>query len=586
MPDRGARWDYRPGFECDWCGKKTWTELRKVQYRQCRACKVEFFFRNVLYAPLGYNLPDWCCKVLRDLYGTLDESSGLRQFRTAYVSVAKQNSKTFMVGGLPIYHLLMEDETNPEVVGAAAAKDQAELVFKASSMMINANSGLGAKLRIIPSTKRIIQREGNGLYKVVSADGDVQDGQRPSLLLRDEIHRWKTLRHETVKDVLTKGQISREEPLDIQITTAGAEYECQLWWKEYQFAKQVQTEPGIAPSYYSAIWEADLKKIESDPEYWKSREARIAANPSHEDLGGHLRDAAILGELEKALRDPTEKSKYFRYNLNVPVRQTEDPIIEMSRWQQNGDPLQAELDREDKTELSVDLRQWPEFDEELLIRRWGLREQPCYVGVDASWTTDMTAVVFVFPPTKENEIWTFLPYFWIPQEQIPKLERVTRMPLRSWVERGFLIATPGDGIDLGSVLAKIRWGNEMFGLSEVDIDRANFRTQGMELGAEDGFPVFEVKQNFMELSSGTKFLLAGYMDRKFRHGNHPILNWMAGCLQLQYDRKDNAQPSKPERMASSKRIDGISAIVTTLARILVNPKPKKSVYATRGIRTL
>jgi len=51
-----------------------------------------------------------------------------------------------------------------------------------------------------------------------------------------------------------------------------------------------------------AIWEANVNRIESDPEYWKSREAGIAANLSHENLGGFLRDLAIAGKLGKALR--------------------------------------------------------------------------------------------------------------------------------------------------------------------------------------------------------------------------------------------------------------------------------------------
>jgi phage terminase large subunit-like protein len=59
------------------------------------------------------------------------------------------------------------------------------------------------------------------------------------------------------------------------------------------------------------------------------------------------------------------------------------------------------------------------------------------------------------------------------------------------------------------------------------------------------------------------------MDAKLRHGNHPVLNWMASCMQLQYDRKDNCQPTKPERMKSAKRIDGIAATVTALSRMLV-----------------
>jgi phage terminase large subunit-like protein len=534
---------------------------------------------------MGFELPDWCCKVLRDVYGTLDEATGLRKYRTVFNSVPKQNSKTFLVSGLPIYHLLMEDEPDPEVVGAAAAVDQASLVFKASSKMINANPRLGEKLKIIASTRRIVAREGPGIYKVVSADGDVQDGQRPSLLIRDEIHRWKTLRHETVKDVLTKGQISRAEPLDWQITTVGCEWDCPLWFKEDQFARLVIKDPTIAPSYYAAIWGADLEKIESDPDYWKSKEARVLANPSHEDNGGYLRDAALVGELDKAIREPSEKSKYLRYHLNVPLKMSEDPIIEMGRWQQNGDPLQAELDKLDKTELSVDLRTWPTYDIDLLIKRWGLVEEPCFGSVDAAWTTDLTATVFVFPPTVKNEIWTFLPFFWVAQDRIPELERTTRMPLRDWVERGFITATPGDGIDMNAVKSRLKWGNEMFDLIETDYDRANFRSEATSL-AEDGLTMVEVRQVFMELSAGTKYLLSGYLDRKFRHGNHPVLNWNAACLQLQYDHKDNVQPSKPERMKSAKRIDGMSAIVTAFSRALVAPKPKKSVYATRGLRTV
>jgi phage terminase large subunit-like protein len=564
----------------------TWTELRRTGLRQCRACKVEKFFENVLFLPLGFHFPTWSRKVLRDLYGTLDQDSGLRQYRTAYISMAKQNGKSNLIGGLPIYHILMEDEVNPEVVGAAAAKDQAEIVFKASSHMINSNPSLMTRLRIIPSTKRILEREGPGLYKVVSADGDVQDGQRPSLLLRDEIHRWKTLRHETVKDVLTKGQISRDEPLDIQITTSGAEYECQLWWKEYCHAKAVQLDPSLDPSYYVCIYQADLDKITQDPEFWKTREARVQANPSHEDLGGHLRDVALISEMNKAISDPSEKPKYLKYNLNVPLRSTEDPIIDMTAWMKNGDPLQVEADQANKTNLVVDLRTWPTFDEDLLIRNWKLLEQPCFGGVDASWTTDFTANVYLFPPTPTNELWTFLPFFWLAKDRIPELERTTRMPLRTWVERGFITATPGDTIDMTAVKNRIKWANEMFDLLEVDYDRANFRTEATALQTE-GIQMVEVKQNFMELSPATKFVLSGVLSRSFRHGNNPVLNWMAACLQVQYDRKDNVQPSKPERMKSARRIDGMSAIITALARALVIPgKRKVSVYATRGLRTI
>ena len=35
-----------------------------------------------------------------------------------------------------------------------------------------------------------------------------------------------------------------------------------------------------APRFYVAIWSADEKRLESEPKYWKSREARVAAGKS------------------------------------------------------------------------------------------------------------------------------------------------------------------------------------------------------------------------------------------------------------------------------------------------------------------
>jgi phage terminase large subunit-like protein len=139
------------------------------------------------------------------------------------------------------------------------------------------------------------------------------------------------------------------------------------------------------------------------------------------------------------------------------------------------------------------------------------------------------------------------------------------VPFSAWIRQGFIEATQGNSIDLRAVLNRIRWGEEMFSLREVPYDRLNFRTGALNL-IDDGIAATEVQQSFMQLSYATKFLLSAYGDQKIRHGNNPVMNWMASCLQLQYDHKDNCQPSKPERMRSSKRIDGIQAVVTALSR--------------------
>jgi phage terminase large subunit-like protein len=181
---------------------------------------------------------------------------------------------------------------------------------------------------------------------------------------------------------------------------------------------------------------------------------------------------------------------------------------------------------------------------------------------------DLTAVVATFPPFDGVDEWTVLPFFWTPEERLPEIERICRMPFALWRERGLITVTPGNGIDLRRVLDLIRWLAEVVDVRELCYDKLNFRTESMNL-AEEGLTTTEVPQDFMRLSYATKFLLGLYPDNKLRHGNHPVLNWMAACLQLKYDDKDNCQPAKPRRLKSSKRIDGIQAIVTALSQACV-----------------
>src|ERR1700676_1680680 len=108
----------------------------------------------------------------------------------------------------------------------------------------------------------------------------------------------------------------------------------------------------------------------------------------------------------------------------------------------------------------------------------------------------------------------------------------------------------------------------MFDLQVVPYDLCNFRSEAMNL-VDEGIQAVEVNQSFMSLSYATKFLLGAYVAGNLRHGNHPVFNWMASCLQLQSHRKDNCQPSKPERGGSSKRIDAVQATVTALVRATV-----------------
>ena len=72
-----------------------------TESRSAAACKVERFFAEILYPPLGLQLLAWQRKVLRDIYGTVSPENGRRRYRSAYISVGKKNGKSFLIAGFP-----------------------------------------------------------------------------------------------------------------------------------------------------------------------------------------------------------------------------------------------------------------------------------------------------------------------------------------------------------------------------------------------------------------------------------------------------------------------------------------------------
>lgn len=516
---------------CGYCQSPTWCEKRGDGTWQCKACKVERFFENVLYKPIGFSLLPWQRSILRDLYGSVDDN-GIRRYRRAYLSVAKKNGKSFLVGGLPLYHLLMEHELKPEAYGAAAAKDQAGIVFRAASELVRRNPMLTSRLRVLDSTKRIVRKDGGGFYAVLSADGDIQDGIEPSLAILDELHRWKAAKAETLYDVITKGTISRKEPLVVQITTAGEINDSPICWREHEYAQQVIAGSLRSDRFYGRIWSANPDRVAKEPEYWKSREARVQANPSHEDNGGFLKDEAIVEELDKAIAVPATQSAYLRYHLNIWAV-SEERFISAADWAKGAQPLRSLVDR------------------------------PCYVGVDLSSTTDLTAVVFVFPD--DDGTFDVKPHFFMAKERLAERERQDRVSYGTWERQGYLTTCEGWAIDRRAVAECIKAAAGVYALQEVCYDPWHGTELALDL-IEAGMVCVKIPQSYGYLSEATKKLAELCAQGKIRHGDNPILNWNADCATVKPDKKDNIMLSKPDRQRSGKRIDGMAALVNALAR--------------------
>jgi len=117
------------------------------------------------------------------------------------------------------------------------------------------------------------------------------------------------------------------------------------------------------------------------------------------------------------------------------------------------------------------------------------------------------------------------------------------------------------------IIERIRWASRMFDVREVTFDRwGGIKAAANILLVPEGFICVDIPQTIGGLTAATKHFIGLYMNRKLAHGNNPILNWHASCLSLVTDGGDTCKPAKPPRDTASKRIDGIAATITAMAR--------------------
>ena len=97
---------------------------------------------------------------------------------------------------------------------------------------------------------------------------------------------------------------------------------------------------------------------------------------------------------------------------------------------------------------------------------------------------------------------------------------------------------------------------------------------------DEGFTIVPFGQGMKSMSPTTKELLTLILLGKIRHGNNPVLRWMADNMVVATDAAENV---KPEKAKSTERIDGIVAMIMALDRCIVNNKQTGSVYETEEL---
>lgn len=461
---------------------------------------------------------------------------GHRIVRTAWIEIPRKNGKSTLAAGLGLVGLCADGEMGAEVYSAAASRDQARIVFDEAKRMAQRSPALRGKLRTFVSS--IVAPSTGGSYKVLSKLAQVAHGLNVSMALVDEVHVHKS---RDLIDALETGTGAREQPLIIFITTADEGEQHTIYAEKHEYAVKVATSVVEDPSFYTAIWAMADDDDPYEPQVWAK------ANPN---LGVTIDPAFLAKEAARAQASPTFYASFCRLYGNRRQR-VEARWLPLSTW--------------DASAGIVDVAE--------------LEKRPCFVGIDLASTTDLAAMLMLFPG--DDEYVDVLPYFYIPADNIGERVQRDRVPYDLWVRQGLITATPGNVIDYGFIRRDLNQQAERFDVQEVAYDPWNAMQFVLQLQEEDGFTCVPIRQGYGSLSAPTKELIRLVMGKKLRHGGHPVLRW---CADNMVTRQDPSGNLKPDKEHSTERIDGMAALVTGLARVIAQTD-ETSVYEQRGVIT-
>jgi phage terminase large subunit-like protein len=511
------------------------------------ADRVRYFFERFLrhskgeFAGKKFELLPWQWEnVIAPAFGWKC-ADGTRRFRKVGVAVPKKNGKSTLLSGVGLYMLAGDSEPGAEIYSAAADRDQASIIYNEAANMVEASPALSKYLAVLRSRNKIDFPSTRSVYKSLSADVPTKDGLNIHCLLFDELHTQKT---SDLWDTLRYGGIARRQPLLFWITTAGKDRNtlCGIQWA---YARGIQESRIIDTEFLPYICETDEDADWTKEETWK------VANPSY---GITLSARDFISDCKEAENSVITENNFKRYRLNMWTRQDR-------RW--------IPLNKWDANTIEVDLE--------------SLKKYPCYIGLDLASTSDLCSASLVFKKRKKDvDELIAVPYYWLPEESLLRRRQVENLTkLDVWADDGYIKLTSGGVADYKQIRADLNSIADQFDVKFICIDPWNATQLATDL-LDDGFKVEFVRQGYTTISAAAKEFEKRIINGTLYHTGNPVFTWQIGNVAIEEDASGNIKPSKK---LSSEKIDGVTATITAIAKI-IEDQAKPSKYENQKLTTI
>lgn len=479
------------------------------------------------------------------VFGLVDAETHLRIVRTEWIEKPRKNGKSTECSGLGLYLAFADGEEGAEVYAAARDKAQAQIVFSPAKTMAERSPELRKKLGVRGITKGYLTNPTTtSIFRPLAADmGGNLHGLNVHGGIVDEVHVHRT--PDTI-DALETGTGSRAQPLVIFITTADEGKTGSIYDTKRSYVENLAARTITDRSFYGVVFAATDEQLAKDP---FGRETLIQANPG---IGYTVALDYLEAKAREAANSPAQLNRYLRLHLGKRTKQT-IAWLPLPQW----DAAAGSVEPAD------------------------FAGRTAYLGFDLSSTTDFTAAVWVAPLDTQEAGFIVWARFWIPEERVDELERLTGVPLREWNRAGWITFTEGNVVDYARFRADVSAETARLGctVAEVAYDPWN-ATETVQEMQNEGHTMIPTRQGYLTLNAPAKEierLVFGSTPEAplLRHGGNPVLRWMANCAEVMQDPAGNIKPAKPDKRKSANRIDGIAALVNAMSRAMLRTVPKK-----------
>jgi phage terminase large subunit-like protein len=331
------------------------------------------------------------------------------------------------------------------------------------------------------------------------------------------------------------------------ITTAGDDPDrVSIGWEVHEYAQRVLAGDIHDPTFYPVVFSYEGDDI-YNPDNW------FQANPS---LGYTFTLETVEESAKKAKHNPADERLFRWLRLNQWI------TTKLTSW------------------LPVNL-----FD--ATNGGWTRADQmgkECYLGLDLSSTTDLSALAVVFPPQSDQLDWRVFWECWIPEVNMDERTNRDHVPYDKWSAEKWITPTPGDVIDYTKIEETILEIKKFYKVIELDSDRA-MATMLLQRLENAGITCVDIPQTYASLTDPMNFLEVLLKERKLTHEPNPVARWCFGNTSIAKNGQGYikfVKETKGKSVTRTKRIDLVACWVNAMARARFSGSDR-SIYDTKDL---